>query len=509
MTRPDLSFIPQLAVMAAGRGGGVWLGGGPQALTATRAAAAAPATTDLCTYLFMPILFLPGLFMLGSFIWAPINGTAALRPPSHRRLRNKHGTNLPAILLVHPMLVGEEPPSPPPAVGSPRRVPAVPGRPGAPHPAVAADHDGSRPEQRSTPPGPSISQSTAGRDPCQRSATASIPCAEGDPIGLDRVAAPGGWERGGEEVDDAGLLDGDAAERPGQVGEIAGGSDGHRLDVGPSGSRRGHVLHAAAVTGEAEDLAGGGQPRVDEPGDGSRTIPRQARQAVGRDGGSRPPTAPRPRPTGPARPRATRNGTGSSAAGGPSSRSRDRSVGRATAGDSGRRRSAPASVWRNQPRTTCSGFGSPDGSGPGAGAPGARATTTVERCPIGRTRASGGASPPWAGTVAGRCEVSRSLRLRATAIGAGDRFSSATTASPPPSATAYAVWTASPPGYADGRLHDGDAAPPGAGGTSPHGPACASGRPRPPTSRGAPTRPRRSARRPASPGSATSRRRCR
>ncbi len=206
------------------------------------------------------------------------------------------------------MLVGEEPPSPPPAVGSPRRVPAVPGSTRSASPrAVAADHDGSRPEQRSTAPGPSISQSTAGRDPCQRSATASVPCAEGEPIGLDRVAAPDGWEGGGEEVDDAGLLDGDAAERPGQVGEIAGGSDGHRLDVGPSGSRGGHVLHAAAVTGEAEDLAGGGQPRVDEPGDGSRTIPRQARQAVGRDGGVRPPTAPRPRPTGPARPR--RRGT--------------------------------------------------------------------------------------------------------------------------------------------------------------------------------------------------------
>ncbi len=48
--------------------------------------------------------------------------------------------------------------------------------------------------------------------------------------------------------------------------------------------------------------------------------------------------------------------------------------------------------------------------------------------------------------MAGGCEVSTSLRLRATAIGAGERFSSATTASPPPSATAYTVWTASPPG---------------------------------------------------------------
>ena len=177
------------------------------------------------------------------------------------------------------------------------------------------------------------------------------------------MAAPDGWEGGGEEVDDAGLLDGDAAERPGQVGEIAGGSDGHRLDVGPSGSRarprpprRGGDRRGRRSRRRRPDPRRRARGR--EPNDHASGEPggRPRRRHRVRGG---PPTAPRPRPTGPARPRATRNGTGSSAAGGPSSRSRDRSVGRATAGDSGRRRSAPASVWRNQPRTTCSGFGKP------------------------------------------------------------------------------------------------------------------------------------------------------
>ena len=259
--------------------------------------------------------------------------------------------------------------------------------------ASAADHDGPRPEQRSASGGPSSSHSTAGRAPCQRSATLSTPRRRGR--GMPRSTGRAtGQERCREQVDGAGALDGDPPERPGQVREVVLRHSGCGVDIGPPRPCRSDVRDATTVVDAAEDLARRHQPRVDRPRHRSGSPPGRAHKKVG--GGD----VVHPRFDGGAQPAELRHGY----------EERHRLVGLrrrwtveqesgAKRGEGNRRRLGQAEVRTGlglaQPsRTTWSRNGRPDGSAPGPRPSKASAANVVERWPTGRTRASGGASPP-------------------------------------------------------------------------------------------------------------------
>ena len=269
--------------------------------------------------------------------------------------------------------------------------------------ASAADHaaDGAEPEQRSASGGPSSSHSTAGRAPCQRSATLSTPRRRGRgmPRSTGRATRAGTVPGTGRRRRP---LDGDPPERPGQVVRSFSGTAAWGRHRTAAPRRRCPRRHDGGRRGRRP------RPPPPTPRRPARAPERfAAASSASRSAAAarRPPTVRRRRPAGRAPPR-LRGTPPARASGWAVEQELGAKRGEGTAGDSGRRRSAPASVWRSHPRTTWSRGGDLTGA-PLVLARRRRARDVVERWPTGRTRASGARplpepAPPTAGARSAR-----------------------------------------------------------------------------------------------------------